>query len=231
MSKKSTYFTSIDAGLYGYEDGVTLADAQRYIENWKEWENEFTPETIQWVCSKLNIGDIAGIHYVPEDSNYAYYDSHYEREDTKWYSFEEYMGNSDFHRTVRLRAIGYRVPKKYQNVGPLKQYYKNALLKDYPYLNHYDFESYVPSYGNSNTSYDIYVKLTYTDKNGNTQKVSLYTPVKALKERNSKIIYDRHYSYNADYYKTNSEWRAKMVDVLESEEYKQFAAYVDGNIK
>lgn len=229
MSKKNTYFTSIDAGLYGYEDGITLADAQRYTENWKEWENEFTPETLQWVCSRLNIKDIAGIHYVPEDSNHSYYDTHYEREDAKWYSFEEYMENSNFHRSVRLKAIGYRVPKKYQNVGPLKQYYKDALLKDYPYLNHYDFESYVPSY--SNGPHEIYVKLVYTDKHGYSQKVSLYTPVKALKEKNSKIVYDRHSSYNFNYYKTNAEWRAKMVDVLESEEYKTFAAYVNGNLK
>lgn len=229
MSKKNTYFTSIDAGLYGYEDGVTLADARRYTENWKEWENEFTPETLQWVCSKLNIMDIAGVHYVPEQFNRDYWDTHYEREDDKWYSFEEYMENSDFHRSVRLKAVGYRVPKKYQNVGPLKQYYKDALLKDYPYLNNYDFESYVPSYGNG--PHEIYVKLTYTDKNGNAQKVHLYTPVKAFKEKNSKIIYDRHFSYNADYYKTQPEWRAKMVDVLDSEEYKTFAAYVDGNIK
>lgn len=229
MSKKNTYFTSYDAGLYGYEDGITLADAQRYTENWKEWENEFTPETLQWVCSKLNLKDIAAIHYVPEDCNRSYWDAHYEREDAKWYPFEEYMENSDFHRSVRLKAVGYRVSYKYQNVGPLKQYYKDALLRDYPYLNHYDFESYVPSYGNG--SFDIYIKLTYTDKNGNTQKVHLYTPVKALKEKNSKIIYDRHYSYNADYYKTQPEWRAKMVDVLDSEEYKIFAAYVDGNLE
>lgn len=229
MSKKNTYFTSIDAGLYGYEDGITFADAQRYMENWKEWENEFSTETLQWVCSKLNIGDIAGIHYIPENCNHTYYDAHHEREEAKWYSFEEYMGNSDFHRSVQLQAVGYRVPKKYQNVGPLKQYYKDALLKDYPYLSYYDFESYVPPYGN--VTHEIYIKLSYTDKYGNRQTVFLYTPIKALKEKDSKIIYDRHYSYNADYYKSNVERRAKMLDVLYSEEYKLFASYVDGKIK
>ena len=77
----------------------------------------------------------------------------------------------------------------------------------------YDFESYVPSYG-GNT--EIYIKLTYKNNKGEDVTVTLYTPVKALREKNSELIFKRHWDYNNDYYHTQPELKEKILGVPEA---------------
>ena len=211
------------------EKGITLEEAARYIREWNIWEECFSKSTLEWVLENLSIGDICAIHYVPQEyaTPDSYYEKNYERECIdNHHQFEEYKGNTDFHRTVYLPAIGYRVSYRYQSVGNLAKIYKEALIRDYPYLSQYKFDSYVPSYGLN----EIYIKLTYKNNKGEDATVSLYTPVRALKEKNSKIIFDRHWDYNNDYYCNQPELKEKILGVLKSREFHELREKVDGKL-
>ena len=229
-NSRNPIYDAYDAPIHTDKMGITWEEAGRYINNWNVWEEYFSKSTLEWVLKNLSIGDICGIHYIPQEyaTPDSYYEKHYERECIeRCHSFEEYQGDTDFHRTVYLPAIGYRVPYKYQNVGNLAKVYKEALLRDYPYLKTYDFESYVPSYGGGT---EIYIKLTYKNNKGEDVTVSLYTPVKALKEKDSMQIYKRHWSYNGDYYRNQPEYKEKILGVLKSREFHELREKVDGKI-
>ena len=229
VNSRNHIVSTYDSPIHSDELGITLEEADRYIRNWDSWENCFSKSTLEWILENLSIGDICAIHYIPQDRVVpdGYWEKNYERECIeRCHSFEEYQGNTDFHRTVYLPAIGYRVPYKYQNVGNLAKVYKGALLRDYPYLKDYKFESYVPSYGAT----EIYIKLTYKNNKGEDVTVSLYTPVKALKEKDSMQIYKRHWSYNGDYYRNQPERKEKILGVLKSREFHELREKVDGKL-
>lgn len=219
-----------DSHIHSDKLGITLEEADRYICNWDSWENCFSKSTLEWILENLSIGDICAIHYIPQDRVVpdSYWEKNYKRECIdRCHSFEEYQGNTDFHRTVYLPAIGYRVPYKYQNVGNLAKVYREALIRDYPYLKDYKFESYVPSYI-PNT--EIYIKLTYKNNKGEDITTTLYTPVQALKEKNSELIFKRHWDYNNDYYRTQPELKEKILGVLKSREFHELREKVDGKL-
>lgn len=226
---QNTIIDQYDAPISSTEKGITPEDASRYLYDWNIWEETFSKETIDWVLANVSIGDICAIHYVPKDRANSYYEEHYERECiVNSHPFEEYQGNTDFHRTVYLPAIGYRVRYQYQSVGNLAKIYKQALIRDFPYLKDYKFESYTPKYGNK--LHEIYIKLTYKDENGEDVTVSLYTPVKALVEKDAMLIYKRHWSYNGDYYKANPVYKKKILGVLKSREFHELREKVDGKL-
>lgn len=219
-----------DSHIHSDKLGITLEEADRYICNWDSWENCFSKSTLEWILENLSIGDICAIHYIPQDRVVpdSYWEKNYKRECIdRCHSFEEYQGNTDFHRTVYLPAIGYRVPYKYQNGGNLAKVYREALIRDYPYLKDYKFESYVPSYI-PNT--EIYIKLTYKNSKGEDVTTTLYTPVQALKEKNSELIFKRHWDYNNDYYRTQPELKEKILGVLKSREFHELREKVDGKL-
>lgn len=230
---RKTYNTIIDqydAPILTDEKGITLEEASRYLYDWNIWEETFTEETIKWVLANVSIGDICAIHYVPKDyAANSYYEQHHKREcEDSFHHFEEYQGNTDFHRTVYLPAIGYRVSYQYQNIGNLAKIYREALIRDFPYLKDYKFKSYTPRYGNK--LHEIYISLTYKDENGEDVTVTLYTPVKALVEKNAMLIYKRHWEYNGDYYKYNPEYKKKVLSVLKSREFHELREKVDGKL-
>lgn len=228
-NSRNPIYDVYDAPIRTNEKGITWEEAGRYIRNWNRWEEFFSKSTLEWVLENLSIGDICAIHYVPQEyaTPDSYYEKNYERECIdNHHHFEEYQGNTDFHRTVYLPAIGYRVSYQYQNVGNLAKVYKEALLRDYPYLKDYKFDSYVPSYGVT----EIYIKLTYKNNKGEDATVLLYTPVKALKEKDSMQIYKRHWSYNGDYYRNQPEYKEKILGVLKSREFHELREKVDGKL-
>lgn len=230
VNSRNHIVSTYDSPIHSDELGITLEEADRYIRNWDSWENCFSKSTLEWILENLSIGDICAIHYIPQDRVVpdGYWEKNYERECIeRCHSFEEYQGDTDFHRTVYLPAIGYRVPYKYQQVGKLKAIYKAALLRDYPYLNDYKFESYVPSYS---PNPEIYIKLTYKNNKGEDATVTLYTPVQALKEKNSELIFKRHWDYNNDYYRTQPELKEKILGVLKSREFHELREKVDGKL-
>lgn len=230
VNSRNLIVSTYDSPIHSDELGITLEEADRYIRNWDSWENCFSKSTLEWILENLSIGDICAIHYIPQEyaTPDSYWEKNYERECIdRCHSFEEYQGNTDFHRTVYLPAIGYRVPYKYQNVGNLAKVYREALIRDYPYLKDYKFESYVPSYS-PNT--EIYIKLTYKNSKGEDVTVTLYTPVQALKEKNSELIFKRHWDYNNDYYRTQPELKEKILGVLKSREFHELREKVDGKL-
>lgn len=230
VNSRNHIVSTYDSPIHSDELGITLEEADRYIRNWDSWENCFSKSTLEWILENLSIGDICAIHYIPQEyaTPDSYWEKNYERECIdNYHSFEEYQGNTDFHRTVHLPAIGYRVSYQYQNVGNLAKVYREALLRDYPYLKTYDFESYVPSYS-PNT--EIYIKLTYKNNKGEDATVTLYTPVQALKEKNSELIFKRHWDYNNDYYRTQPEYKEKLLGVLKSREFHELREKVDDKL-
>ena len=230
VNSRNNIVSTYDSPIRSDEKGITLEEASRYIYNWESWEQCFSKYTLEWILENLSIGDICAIHYIPQEyaTPDSYWEKNYERECIdNYHSFEEYQGNTDFHRTVHLPAIGYRVPYKYQNVGNLAKVYREALLREYPYLKDYKFESYVPSYS-PNT--EIYIKLTYKNSKGEDVTVTLYTPVQALKEKNSELIFKRHWDYNNNYYRTQPEYKEKILGVLKSREFHELREKVDGKL-
>ena len=229
-NSRNPIVSSYDSRIQCDELGITWEEAARYIRGWEIWEKDFSQRTLEWVVENLSIGDICAVHYIPEckvDSN-SYYENNYEREClSKSQAFEEYQGNTDFHRTVYLPAVGYRVPYQYQQVGKLKTIYKEALLRDYPYLKDYNFESYVPQYANDPNQ--IYVKFTF-DYKGEELTKSVYVPVEALKEKRSEKIVKKHYDYHANYYKNNPEERDKVLAVLTCDAFDKFRHQVDDDL-
>ena len=230
FNSRNHIVSAYDSPIHTDEVGITLEEADRYIRSWEIWENSFSQRTIEWILENLSIGDICAVHYVPQKdvAPDGYWEKNYERECIdRYHSFEEYQGNTDFHRTVYLPAVGYRVSYQYQNVGNLAKVYKEALLRDYPYLKDYKFESYVPSYG---SPAEIYIKITYKNNKGEDVTVTLYTPVKALKEKDAMQIYKRHWSYNGDYYRNQPEYKEKILGVLKSREFHKLREKVDGKL-
>lgn len=230
VNSRNHIVSAYDSPIHSDELGITLEEADRYIRNWKVWEEIFSKTTLEWVLENLSIGDICAVHYIPQKdvAPDGYWEKNYERECIdRCHSFEEYQGNTDFHRTVHLPAIGYRVSYQYQNVGNLAKVYKEALLRDYPYLKNYKFDSYVPSCGRDA---EIYIKLTYKNNKGEDVTVTLYTPVKALAEKDAMQIYKRHWSYNGDYYRNQPEYKEKILGVLKSREFHELREKVDGKL-
>ena len=130
-NSRNPIYDSYDAPIHTDEKGITWEEAARYIRNWNCWEECFSKSTLERVLKNLSIGDICAIHYIPQEDAVpnGYWEKNYERECIdNHHHFEEYKGNTDFHRTVYLSAIGYRVPYKYQQVGKLAKVYKEALL-------------------------------------------------------------------------------------------------------
>ena len=87
----------------------------------------------------------------------------------------------------------------------------------------YKFDAYVPTYDSG--SCDIYIKMPYK-YNGEEVTVSLYCPLKALLEKNPEMIYQRHFGYNSNYYKSQPETKDKILGVLNSQKYKAFCKKV-----
>ena len=229
-NSRNTIVSVYDSPITGAEMGITWEEASRYIRSWESWEKTFSKSTLEWILENLKISDICAIHYIPEDfaTSDSYWEKNCERECIdRYHSFEEYKGNTDFHRTIHLPAVGYRVSYQYQNVGNLAKVYKSALLRDFPYLKDYKFESYVPSY---NINPEIYVKLTYKNSKDEDITISLYTPTKALKEKDSSQIFKRHWDYNNDYYRNNPEYKEKILGVLKSREFHELREKVDGQM-
>lgn len=229
-NSRNPLMSSYDSPLNCKELGITWEEADRYIRGWEIWEKDFSQKTLEWVVENLSIGDICAVHYVPEylvdDNNY--YEKHYEREEAvRSHSFEEYQGNTDFHRTVYLPAIGYRVPYQYQQVGKLRKVYREALIREYPYLKDYTFDCYVPQF--SNDPDQIYVKFAF-DYKGEKITKSVYVPLEALKEKRSEKIVKRHYDYHTNYYNNMPEEKEKALAVLLCDAFDKFRHQVDGDL-
>lgn len=213
---KDTYIHAEYQGTYNDESFVGIENAKKYINNWDKWEEIFPEETLNWLVNEvIKMSDVCAIQYIPTSNNTSYYEAHCTRlpEIKRNHKFIEVWG--DWTRPCYEDAYQYIVPYRYQSVH-LCEIFTKAICKAYPYLNDYKFEAYVPSYS---CSPELYIKLPFK-YNGEETIVTLYCPIKAFRDKNPQLIYDRHYNYNNDYYKNQSENKNRILAALDSEEYK-----------
>ena len=211
-------------GTYLIEEFVGYERARKFIKEWDVWEKCFPTHVLLWLVNeKIKMKDICGIKYIPVSSgNQKYYFQNYPLipETRKNFTFTE--ERNGWKRDHREDAYQYIVPLNYQNVY-LSKIFREAILMAYPYLKKYEFSAYVPTCGSG--SCDIYIKMPYKYK-GEEVTVSLYCPLEALREKNPDMIYQRHFGYNSEYYKSHPETKDKILSVLNSQKYKAFCKKV-----
>lgn len=219
------------SNLYAPYEGTCLDDtfvginrAKQYISNWDGWTECFSPKTLLWLVeNRIKMKDACAIKYIPCNSqSNAYYEKNYERlpKVKENFIFKERRG--EWTRDQIEDAYQYVIPSQFQSVE-LKEFFYDAIYRDYPYLRGYKFDAYVPTCGSG--SCDIYIKMPYK-YNGVEVDVSLYCPLEALLEKNPEMIYQRHFGYNSDYYKNRPERKEQIVGVLKSQKYKAFCKKV-----
>lgn len=219
-----TYIYAPYQGTYDNKEFIGYERAKKYVRNWEEWEKCFPTHVLLWLVNeRIRMRDVCAIHYIPVSNNNSYFASHYERlpEVEKLFRFTEEKG--EWHRDHCEDAYQYIVPAQHQSVR-LGSIFKEAVYMAYPYLKAYKFEAYAPCYGESK---DIYIKMTYK-LNGEEVTTSLYCPLEALLKKDTDIIYQRHYSYNSNYYRNQPELSKIVLGVLSSQEYKDFCKRVKG---
>ena len=226
IEKKGKKIMSIYApyqGTYLNEEFVGYERAKKFIKEWDVWEKCFPTHVLLWLVNeKIKMKDICGIEYIPVSSgNQRYYSQNYPLipETRKNFTFTE--ERNGWKRDHREDAYQYIVPLNYQNVY-LSKIFREAILMAYPYLKKYKFNAYVPC---GSGSCDIYIKMPYKYK-GEEVTVSLYCPLEALREKNPDMIYQRHFGYNSEYYKSHPETKDKILGVLNSQKYKAFCKKV-----
>ena len=211
-------------GTYLNEEFVGYERAKKFIKEWDVWEKCFPTHVLLWLVNeKIKMKDICGIKYIPVSSgNQRYYSQNYPLipETRKNFTFTE--ERNGWKRDHREDAYQYIVPLNYQSVY-LSKIFREAILMAYPYLKKYEFSAYVPTCGSG--SCDIYIKMPYKYK-GEEVTVSLYCPLEALREKNPDMIYQRHFGYNSEYYKSHLETKDKILGVLNSQKYKAFCKKV-----
>lgn len=221
--KNATCIYAPYQGTYLNEEFVGYERAKKYIKEWDVWEKCFPTHVLLWLVNeKIKMKDVCGIKYIPVSNKNSYYSHNYEclPKVKKNFCFTE--ERNGWTRDHYEDAYQYIVPLNYQNVY-LSKIFKEAILMAYPYLKKYKFNAYAPTCGSG--SCDIYINMPYKYK-GEEVTVSLYCPLEALLKKDPDIIYQRHYNYNANYYKRQPE-RAKIIlGVLNSQKYKAFCKKV-----
>lgn len=211
-------------GTYMNDEFIGYERAKKFINNWESWEKCFPTETLLWLVNeRITMKDACAIHYTPVSFGLNnYYEGRYERlsQIKKRFSFTEERG--DWTRAHIEDAYQYIVPARYQSVY-LTKAFVDAIYKSYPYLKKYKFNAYVPAYGVS--THDIYIEMTYK-LDGEEVKASLYCPLEALLKKDPDMIYQRHYGYNADYYRGQPERAKVILGLLNSQKYKAFCKKV-----
>lgn len=222
--KNATCIYAPYQGTYLNEEFVGYERAKKYIKEWDVWEKCFPAHVLLWLVNeKIKMKDVCGIKYVPVSfGDNGYIPRNYVLIPEIAYNFKFTKECNGWKRDHYEDAYQYIVPLDYQNAHLVK-IFREAILMAYPYLKKYKFDAYVPTYGSG--SCDIYIKMPYKH-NGEEVTVSLYCPLEALLEKNPDMIYQRHFGYNSDYYKSKPEAKNKILGVLNSQKYKAFCKKV-----
>lgn len=211
-------------GTYLNEEFVGYERAKKYIKEWDVWEKCFPTHVLLWLVNeKIKMKDVCGIKYIPVSfGDNGYTPKNYSLIPEIKHNFKFVEERNGWTRDHYEDAYQYIVPYRYQTAS-LNKIFREAILMAYPYLKKYEFSAYVPTCGSG--SCDIYIKMPYK-YNGEEVTVSLYCPLEALLEKNPDMIYQKHFSYNSDYYKSHLETKEKILGVLNSRKYKAFCKKV-----
>ena len=115
---------------------------------------------------------------------------------------------------------------------------RRCLELKYPWMSKFDISKYSVSYTSDLNKYDSHLVFLTVKKQD--KKYSIYIPLKALVEGDIEAIKKYHTHYFTEYYKwpggwskgvTEEDvmgWRKENIDVLESNTFKEFCAYITG---
>ena len=209
--------------------------AKKYIRNFNNIEQLFDKDVIAAVLPRFELRDFAIFEYVPAENQGTidYYTRmgyiritdnpvmHYVTE-------YAYFKGRQWESRVSKPCIEFIVPDNYQLAE--KRLLKKLLVFAYPYLNCAEYYLMIQAY---------HVDMREVDKNEfymsfysnpcDTEKVSLYVPYKALRDKDPQIIIDRHTSYHKGYYGNDAsrkQYLDKALSVLEFKSTKEFFEHV-----
>ena len=216
----------------------TLMDfdlAKKYIRNFSNIEQLFDKDIIAKVLPSFQLRDFAIFEYVPTENQGTI--DYYTRmgyiritENPVMHYVTEYayFKGRQWESRVSKPCIEFIVPDNYQLAE--KRLLKKLLVFAYPYLNCAEYYLMIQAY---------HVDMREVDKNEfymsfysnpcDTEKVSLYVPYKALRDKDPQIIIDRHTSYFKSYYgndASSKQYLDKALSVLEFDSTKEFFEHV-----
>ena len=216
----------------------TLMDfdlAKKYIRNFVNIEQLFDKDVIAKVLPSFQLRDFATFEYVPTENQGTIdyytrmgYIQITENPVMSYVTEYAYFKGRQWESRVSKPCIEFIVPDNYQLAeGRLL---KKLLFAAYPYLNCAEYYEAIKVYHadarevDKNEFYIGFYSSPY-----DVEKVSLYVPFKALKEKNPQIIIDRHTSYHKEYYGTHESRKPyldKALSVLEFKSTKEFFEHV-----
>lgn len=216
----------------------TLMDfdlAKKYIRNFGNIEQLFDKDVIAKVLPRFELRDFAIFEYVPIENkgNIDYYTRMgyiriTENPVMSYVTEYAYFKGRQWESRVSKPCIEFIVPDNYQLAeGRLL---KKLLFAAYPYLNCAEYYEAIKVYHadarevDKNEFYIGFYSSPY-----DTEKVSLYVPFKALRDKDPQIIIDRHTSYHKEYYGTHESRKPyldKALSVLEFKSTKEFFEHV-----
>lgn len=216
----------------------TLMDfdlAKKYIRNFGNIEQLFDKDVIARVLPLFELRDFATFKYVPTENQGTIdyctrmgYIRITENPVMSYVTEYAYFKGRQWESRVSKPCIEFIVPDNYQLAeGRLL---KRLLFAAYPYLNCAEYYEAIKVYHadarevDKNEFYIDFYSSPY-----DTEKVSLYVPFKALRDKDPQIIIDRHTSYFKSYYGTQESRKPyldKALSVLEFDSTKEFFEHV-----
>lgn len=216
----------------------TLMDfdlAKKYIRNFVNIEQLFDKDVIAKVLPRFELRDFAIFEYVPAENQGTidYYTRMgyiriTENPVMSYVTEYAYFKGRQWESRVSKPCIEFIVPDNYQLAeGRLL---KKLLFAAYPYLNCAEYYEAIKVYHadarevDKNEFYIGFYSSPY-----DTEKVSLYVPFKALRDKDPQIIIDRHTSYFKSYYDNDvsrKPYLDKALSVLEFDSTKEFFEHV-----
>lgn len=216
----------------------TLMDfdlAKKYIRNFNNIEQLFDKDVITKVLPCFELGDFAIFEYVPikNQGTIDYYTRMgyiriTENPVMSYVTEYAYFNGRQWESRVSKPCIEFIVPDNYQLAeGRLL---RKLLYAAYPYLNCAEYYEAIKVYHadarevDKNEFYIGFYSSPY-----DVEKVSLYVPFKALRDKDPQIIIDRHTSYHKGYYGNDAskkQYLDKALSVLEFDSTKEFFEHV-----
>lgn len=214
---------------------LSIPTARIYVTNFDKIEKFFKKSTLEEVVKNFKIRDFATFEYIPKEATGTY--NHYinlgyvlitpNPVSAPYKEYATFKGKVWETTNYRL-CYEFIVRDSYQLRE--KDLIRMALEIEFPYLK--NFRYFVYHMDRKDDSDELYLcvdeKPIGTTYLGNK---SIYVPLKALKEKNSQIIIDRHTSYFKDYYcgAGREEYLKASLALLDTSIAKQFFECVENN--
>lgn len=207
-----------------YNHKITMEEAERYIPNFEKCHKYFNEEAILFALNSENarFGNFVTTKFIPiNDGGKKYYEKHYLKiaEHVSSYVTEyTFIHGEQWERTVSKICDEFLIENSSLDSPKL---YSIMLNYDYPFLK--DYITNVYRFNATEHEDEFYVSMKNKD-----EKLCLYVPYMALKEKNPQGIIDRTNSYWKSYYDSpdRKEYLNKQLAILNWESTKEFFEHV-----